>query len=41
MELLRPVGIIHRRRKKLPRAAQRFLELLAEQPVPEECVSEA
>lgn len=33
--LLRPVGIIHRRRKKFHRAAQCFLELLAEQPAPE------
>jgi DNA-binding transcriptional LysR family regulator len=38
-ELLRPVGIIHRRRKKFNRAAQRFFELLAEQPMPEECVA--
>ena len=26
--LVRPVGIVHRRRKKLNRAAQSFLELL-------------
>jgi DNA-binding transcriptional LysR family regulator len=38
-ELLRPVGIIHRRRKKFNRAAQHFFELLAEQPMPEECVA--
>jgi DNA-binding transcriptional LysR family regulator len=31
-ELLRPIGIIHRRRKKLHRAAQCFLELLDLQP---------
>ena len=29
-ELVRPVGIVHRRRKKLNRAAQAFLELLAD-----------
>jgi DNA-binding transcriptional LysR family regulator len=34
--LIRPVGIIHRRRKRFHRAAQCFLELLAEQPAPEE-----
>ncbi len=33
-ELLRPIGIIHRRRKKLHRAAQCFLELLDLQPEP-------
>ncbi len=38
-ELLRPIGIIHRRRKKFHSAAQRFLELLAEQPLPQECVA--
>jgi DNA-binding transcriptional LysR family regulator len=38
-ELVRPVGIIHRRRKKFHRAAQCFLELLAEQPAPEQLVS--
>jgi len=31
-ELVRPVGIVHRRRRKLHRAAQAFLELLREQP---------
>jgi LysR family transcriptional regulator, transcriptional activator of the cysJI operon len=38
-ELLRPVGIIHRRRKKFNRAAQCFFVLLGEQPMPEECVA--
>jgi DNA-binding transcriptional LysR family regulator len=33
-DLARPVGIVHRRRKKFNRAAQAFLGLLAEQPVP-------
>ncbi len=33
-ELLRPIGIIHRRRKKLHRAAQCFLDLLDLQPEP-------
>lgn len=33
-ELVRPLGIVHRRRKKLHLAAQRFLELLEEQPAP-------
>ena len=37
--LRRPVGIIHRRRKKFHRAAQCFLELLAEQPAPESALS--
>lgn len=37
--LLRPVGIIHRRRKKFNRAAQCFLELLVEQPAPEPALS--
>jgi DNA-binding transcriptional LysR family regulator len=32
-ELLRPLGIVHRRRKKFHRAAELFLELLQEQPV--------
>jgi len=32
-ELFRPVGIVHRRGKKFPRAAQAFLDLLQEQPV--------
>jgi DNA-binding transcriptional LysR family regulator len=31
-ELYRPLGIIHRRKKQFPRAAQAFLELLCEQP---------
>jgi DNA-binding transcriptional LysR family regulator len=31
-ELVRPVGIVHRRRKKFNRAAQSFLDLLLEQP---------
>jgi len=38
-ELLRPIGIIHRRRKKLHRAAQCFLELLDLQPEPAEPVA--
>jgi DNA-binding transcriptional LysR family regulator len=33
-ELVRPVGIVHRRRKKFNRAAQSFLELLLEHPEP-------
>ncbi|MGE5647907.1 MAG: LysR family transcriptional regulator [Acidobacteriota bacterium] len=33
--LVRPVGIIHRRRKKFHRAAQRFLEMLTEEPARE------
>jgi DNA-binding transcriptional LysR family regulator len=37
-ELVRPVGIIHRRRKKFHRAAQCFLEMLTERPAPEEYV---
>jgi Transcriptional regulator len=32
-ELVRPVGIVHRKRKKFNRAAQSFLELLQEAPV--------
>jgi DNA-binding transcriptional LysR family regulator len=32
-ELLRPVGIVHRKRKKFNLAAQAFLKLLREQPV--------
>ena len=32
--LVRPLGIIHRRRKKFNRAAQSFLQLLKEEPVP-------
>jgi len=32
--LVRPVGVIHRRRKRFHRAAQVFLELLQEQPGP-------
>ena len=31
-ELVRPVGIVHRKRKKFNRAAQSFLELLLEAP---------
>ena len=31
-ELYRPVGIVHRRKKRFHRAAQAFLELLQEQP---------
>jgi LysR family transcriptional regulator, transcriptional activator of the cysJI operon len=34
-ELVRPVGIVHRKRKKFNRAAQSFLELLQETPVAE------
>jgi DNA-binding transcriptional LysR family regulator len=34
-ELVRPLGIVHRRRKKFHRAAQSFLDLLTEQPAPE------
>jgi len=34
-DLKRPVGILHRRRKKFSRAAQAFLELLVEAPAPE------
>lgn len=34
-ELVRPLGIVHRRRKKFHRAAQSFLDLLIEQPAPE------
>jgi DNA-binding transcriptional LysR family regulator len=33
-ELVRPVGVVHRKRKKLSRAAQAFLELLSVQPAP-------
>jgi DNA-binding transcriptional LysR family regulator len=31
-DLVRPVGIVHRKRKKFNRAAQSFLELLLESP---------
>jgi DNA-binding transcriptional LysR family regulator len=31
-DLVRPVGVVHRKRKKLNRAAQAFVELLLEQP---------
>jgi DNA-binding transcriptional LysR family regulator len=31
-ELVRPVGIVHRKRKKFNRAAQCFLDLLLERP---------
>ena len=34
--LVRPLGIVHRKRKKFSRAAQAFLELLAVQPVPQQ-----
>ncbi len=34
-ELVRPVGIVHRKRKRFNRATQSFLELLQESPVPE------
>ena len=33
-ELVRPTGIVHRKRKRFNRATQAFLELLLEQPVP-------
>ncbi|MBZ5594070.1 MAG: LysR family transcriptional regulator [Acidobacteriia bacterium] len=33
-ELVRPVGIVHRKRKRFSHAAQSFLELLLEQPAP-------
>jgi DNA-binding transcriptional LysR family regulator len=33
--LVRPVGVVHRKRKKFSRAAQSFIELLTVQPVPE------
>jgi LysR family transcriptional regulator, transcriptional activator of the cysJI operon len=33
-DLVRPLGIVHRKRKKLSRAAQAFLELLAVEPAP-------
>src|SRR5713226_1413243 len=33
-ELVRPVGIVHRKRKRFSRAVQSFLELLLEQPAP-------
>jgi DNA-binding transcriptional LysR family regulator len=35
-DLVRPLGIVHRKRKKLSRAAQAFLELLTVQPVPQQ-----
>jgi DNA-binding transcriptional LysR family regulator len=35
VELVRPVGIIHRRRKKFHRAAQCFLDMLEREPAPE------
>lgn len=34
-DLVRPLGIVYRRRKKFHRAAQSFLDLLIEQPAPE------
>jgi DNA-binding transcriptional LysR family regulator len=33
-DLIRPVGIVHRKRKKFSRAAESFLKLLQEQPQP-------
>ena len=33
--LYRPLGIIHRKKKRFARAAQAFLDLLCEKPVPE------
>jgi len=36
--LVRPIGILYRRRKKLSRAVQSFLDLLEEQPSPREPV---
>lgn len=33
-ELVRPVGVLHRKKKKLNRAVQAFLALLVEKPVP-------
>jgi LysR family transcriptional regulator, transcriptional activator of the cysJI operon len=35
-DLVRPVGVVHRKRKKLNRAAQAFVELLLEQPAEKE-----
>jgi DNA-binding transcriptional LysR family regulator len=35
-ELVRPVGIVHRKRKRFSHAVQAFLELLLEQPAPVE-----
>jgi LysR family transcriptional regulator, transcriptional activator of the cysJI operon len=35
-DLVRPVGVVHRKRKKLNRAAQAFVELLLEQPAGKE-----
>ena len=35
-ELVRPVGIVHRKRKRFSHAVQSFLELLLEQPAPVE-----
>jgi DNA-binding transcriptional LysR family regulator len=35
-DLVRPVGLVHRKRKKLNRAAQAFVELLLEQPAEKE-----
>ena len=32
LELFRPVGIVHRRKKRFHRAAQAFLDLLREPP---------
>lgn len=36
-ELVRPVGIVHRKRKRFSHAVQAFLELLLEQPTPAVC----
>ena len=35
-ELVRPVGVVHRRKKRLNRASQAFVELLLEQPAAKE-----
>lgn len=35
-DLVRPVGVVHRKRKKLNRAAQAFVELLLDQPAEKE-----
>jgi len=37
--LVRPLGIIHRKKKRFHRAAQSFLDLLQESPVTETAVS--
>jgi LysR family transcriptional regulator, transcriptional activator of the cysJI operon len=38
-ELYRPLGIIHRRKKRFRRVAQAFIELLCEKPAPELSIS--